>query len=427
MFSIVAILVALGLSGAPALPQQPIAADTAVQATVGSAGFKAAAAALDREFERHITETIRLTEIPSPPFKEAERAKVYLDLLKQTGLTDVEMDTEGNVMGVRRGTGGGPLIAIAAHLDTVFPTGTDVKVKRTGTHLAAPGVGDDTRSLAVLLAFIRAMDAAKIQTKADILFVGNVGEEGPGDLRGMRYLFTKGKYKDRITAFISADGTGTGNTITNGAVGSKRYHVAFKGPGGHSYGAFGLVNPAFAMANAMKKFGALTVPKTPKTTFSVGVVGGGTSVNSIPFETWMDIDMRSESPTELQKLDAAFKALVAEGVAEENAARSTAQGKITAEITLTGDRPSGQTSSSQRIVQIASASVRAFGLTPSLTFSSTDSNIPISLGIPAITLVAGGTSDRAHALDEWIDLEKTSSLRGMQIMLATLLTLAGMQ
>jgi len=431
MFSIVAILVALGLSGAPALPQQPVAADAAVQATVASAGFKAAVAALDRDFDRHVAETIRLTEIPSPPFKEAERAKVYLELLKQHGLTDVEMDAEGNVMGLRRGmgssTGSAPLIVIAAHLDTVFPAGTDVKVKRTGTRLAAPGVGDDTRSLAVLLAFIRAMDAAKIQTKADILFVGNVGEEGPGDLRGMRYLFTKSKYKDRITAFISADGTGTGNTITTGAVGSKRYHVSFKGPGGHSYGAFGLVNPAFAMANAMKRFGALTVPKSPKTTFSVGVVGGGTSVNSIPFETWMDIDMRSESPAELQKLDASFKTLVAEAVAEENAARSTAQGKITVEVKLTGDRPSGETASSQRIVQIASASVRAFGLTPSLTFSSTDSNIPISLGIPAITLVAGGTSDRAHALDEWIDVEKTSSLRGMQIMLATLVTLAGMQ
>ena len=430
MLSILAILVALGLSGAPALPQQPVAADAAVQATVGSAGFKAAAAALDRDFDRHVAETIRLTEIPSPPFKEAERAKVYLELLKQHGLTDVEMDAEGSVMGIRRGSAnaaGGPLVAIAAHLDTVFPTGTNVTVKRTGTRLAAPGVGDDTRSLAVLLAFIRAMDAAKVQTKTDILFIGNVGEEGPGDLRGMRYLFTKSRYKDRITAFISADGTGTGNTITNGAVGSKRYHVSFKGPGGHSYGAFGIVSPAFAMANAMKKFGALTVPKTPKTTFSVGMVGGGTSVNSIPFETWMDIDMRSESSAELAKLDASFKALVAEAVTEENAARSTAQGKITAEVTLTGDRPSGQTASSQRIVQIASASIRAFGLTPSLGFSSTDSNIPISLGIPAITLVAGGTSDRAHALDEWIDLEKTSSLRGMQILLATLLTLAGMQ
>lgn len=427
MSYIVAIALALGLTGAPAPSQQPAPADAAVRATVSSATFKAAVAELDRDFDRHVTETIQLTEIPSPPFKEAARAKVYLDMLKAHGLTDVEMDAEGNVMGLRKGTQPGKVIVIAAHLDTVFPEGTNVKVRREGTKLHAPGVGDDTRSLAVLLAFIRAMNAAKVQTTSDILFVGNVGEEGPGDLRGVKYLFTKGKYKDRIAAFISADGTGTGNGITNGGVGSKRYRVTFKGPGGHSYGAFGIVNPAFAMANAMKKFGEMTVPATPKTTFSVGVVGGGTSVNSIPFETWMDVDMRSESRAELDKMDATFKALVADAVAEENAARSVKSGKITADVTLTGDRPSGQTAPTQPIVQIASASVRAFGLTPSLSFSSTDSNIPISLGIPAITLVAGGTSDRAHALDEWIDLEKTSSLRGMQIMLATLLTLAGMQ
>jgi len=433
MLSIVAILVALGLFGAHTLPQQPVAADAAIQATVGSAGFKAAAAALDRDFDRHVAETIRLTEIPSPPFKEAARGKAYLELLKQHGLADVEMDAEGNVMGLRRGTGPSagsgpaPIIAIAAHLDTVFPEGTRVIVKRAGTRLAAPGVGDDTRSLAVLLAFIRAMDAAKIRTKADILFIGNVGEEGPGDLRGVRYLFTKGKYKDRIAMFVSADGTDPGSEIVTGAVGSKRYRVTFTGPGGHSYADFGLVSPTFAMASAMKKFAALNVPASPKTTFSVGVVGGGTSVNSIPFEAWMDIDMRSESRAELDKIDASFRALVAESVADENAARSVAKGRITVDVTLTGDRPSGQTAASQHIVQIASASVRAFGLTPSLTFSSTDSNIPISLGIPAITLDAGGTSDRAHALDEWIDVEKTSSLRGMQIMLATLLTLAGMQ
>ncbi len=430
-------LVALGLSAAPTLASQParpaaaaqtaVAADAAVKTTVGSAEFKAAAAALDRDFDRHIADTIRLTEIASAPFKEAARGQAYLELLKQHGLSDVEMDAEGNVMGLRRGTGGGPIIAIAAHLDTVFPEGTNVTVKRTGTRLAAPGVGDDSRSLAVLLALIRAMDAAKIRTKADILFVGDVGEEGPGDLRGMKFLFTKGKYKDRIAMFISADGTDTGDRIVNGAVGSKRYRVTFKGPGGHSYGDFGIVSPAFAMANAMKKFGALTVPAAPKTTFSVGVVGGGTSVNSIPFETWMDIDMRSESRAELDRLDAAFKSLVTAAVAEENAARSTAKGAIVADVKITGDRPSGHTAASETIVQIASASVRAFGLTPSLTFSSTDSNIPISLGIPAITLDAGGASDRAHALDEWIDVEKTSSLRGMRIMLATLVTLAGMQ
>jgi acetylornithine deacetylase/succinyl-diaminopimelate desuccinylase-like protein len=287
-------------------------------------------------------------------------------------------------------------------------------------------VGDDTRSLAVLLAIIRALDAAGLETKADILFVGDVGEDGPGDLRGMKYLFNKGKYARRITAFISADGTAAGNEIVTGAVGSKRYRVTFKGPGGHSYGDFGIVSPAFAMAGAIRKFGALTVPTSPKTTFSVGVMGGGTSVNSIPFESWMDVDMRSESRDELNKVDTAFKALLAEAVDDENAARSTAKGKITVDVKLTGDRPSGQTPQASAIVEIASASVRHFGLKPALVYSSTDSNIPISLGIPAITLDAGGSGDRAHSLEEWIDVDKTSALRGMQMMLATLVTLAGM-
>lgn len=416
-------LVLVPQAGAPSAPADGA---TQVAAVVNSAKFKAASAALERDFERHVTETIRLTEIPAPPFKEVERAKVYAEMFRQHGLTDVEIDPEGNVLGLRRGSGQGPLIAIAAHLDTVFPEGTNVKVRRDGTQLFAPGIGDDTRSLAVLLAMIRALDAAGLQTKGDILFVGDVGEEGLGDLRGMKYLFNKGKYAGKITAFISADGTDTGNEIVTGATGSKRYRVTFKGPGGHSYGDFGIVSPAFAMAVAIQKFGALAVPKTPKTTFSVGVVGGGTSVNSIPFESWMDVDMRSESRDELNKIDAAFKALVAAAVNEENAARSTAKGKITADVKLTGDRPSGQTPAASRLAEIASASVRAFGLVPKLVYSSTDSNVPISLGIPAITLDAGGTSDRGHSLEEWIDVEKTSALRGMQMMLATLVTLAGM-
>lgn len=422
-------------AGVPAVEQSaassaPVQGAAAVETVVNSAKFKAAAAALDRDFERHVTETIRLTEIPAPPFKESERAKAYAELFRQHGLADVEIDAEGNVLGIRRGSlaaaGQGPMVAIAAHLDTVFPEGTNVKVRRDGTQLFAPGIGDDTRSLAVLLAMIRALDAAGLQTKSDILFVGDVGEEGLGDLRGMKYLFNKGKYAGKISAFISADGTAPGNDIVNGATGSKRYRVTFKGPGGHSYGDFGIVSPAFALGNAIKKFGALIVPKSPKTTFSVGVVGGGTSVNSIPFESWMDVDMRSESRDELNKLDAAFKALVNDAVNEENAARSIASGKITVDVKLTGDRPSGQTPATSRIVEIASASVRAFGLTPRLTYSSTDSNVPISLGIPAITLDAGGKSDRGHSLEEWIDVEKTSALRGMQIMLATLVTLAGM-
>src|SRR5262245_26773040 len=279
---------------------QPPSADAAVKRVVDHPLVVQAMAALDRDHDRMVREIITLTEIPAPPFNEAARGQAFLAMLKDAGLTNVERDPEGNVMGLRKGTGGGPLVAIAAHLDTVFPEGTDVKVKRDNTRLAAPGVGDDTRSLAVLLAIVRAMNAARIETTSDILFVGDVGEEGKGDLRGMKYLFTKGPYRDRIKTFISIDGSGSGEDITHGAVGSKRYRVTFKGPGGHSYGAFGLVNPAYAMASAIQKFSKLTVPSSPKTTFNVGVVGGGTSVNSIPFESWMEIDMRSEAPAELQ-------------------------------------------------------------------------------------------------------------------------------
>jgi acetylornithine deacetylase/succinyl-diaminopimelate desuccinylase-like protein len=418
------IVVTTCVLGVPLAAQAP-RFDAAVSTIRNSDSFKKAMAVLDRDHDRLIAEIITLTEIPAPPFKEAARGRAYLDMLRAAGLSDVEQDDEGNVMGVRKGTGGGPLIAVAAHLDTVFPEGTDVTVKRDGNRLSAPGIGDDTRALAVLLAMIRAMDEAGIQTVSDILFVGDVGEEGEGDLRGVKYLFTKGRYKDRIRMFISIDGAGGGANITHGGVGSRRYRLTFKGPGGHSYGAFGLVSPAFAMAGAMRKFGMLKVPEKPKTTYSVGVVGGGTSVNSIPFETWMELDMRSESRDELKKLDESLIALINEAVAEENSARSTAQGAITVDMTLIGDRPSGETPADAAIVQTAAASVRAAGGRPTFGWSSTDSNLPISLGIPAITLSSGGIGGRAHALDEWIDVEKVPSLRGIEIALVTLLALAG--
>jgi acetylornithine deacetylase/succinyl-diaminopimelate desuccinylase-like protein len=345
-------------------------------------------------------------------------------MLRGAGLADVEQDEEGNVMGLRRGTGGGPLIAVAAHLDTVFPEGTDVKVRRDGTKLSAPGVGDDTRGLAVLLALIRAMNEARVQTASDILFVGNVGEEGLGDLRGTKFLFHKGKYKDRVKMFVGVDHAVNEANVTRAAVGSRRYRVTFKGPGGHSYDAFGTVNPALAMAGAMQKFGRLTVPEKPRTTYSVGVIGGGSSVNAIPAESWMEIDMRSESRVELQRLDERFVALVGEAVREENTARSTTRGAITVDLKLIGDRPSGETPLDSRIVQIAAASIRAAGLRPTFIPNSTDANVPISLGIPAITIDPGGETAGAHSLGEWISVEKASSLRGIHIALATILTLA---
>src|SRR5262245_43024089 len=345
------------------LPQILLALALVVQSTPGQAvrrvaddpRVQQALADLDRTHDRLVSDIIALTEIPAPPFKEDRRAAAYLSLLRQTGLTNVERDAEGNVMGLRKGKGTGPLIAFAAHLDTVFPDNTDVHVKRAGTRLSAPGVGDNSRSLAVLLAIVRAMREAAIDTTSDILFVANVGEEGTGDLRGMRYLFTKGPYKDRIKTFISMDGAGSGNHIITRAVGSRRYRVTFTGPGGHSYGAFGLVNPSFALGAAIDKFSRIAVPASPRTTFNVGLIGGGTSVNAIPAEAWMEIDMRSESPDELAALERQFKTAMQEAVNEENSARSTAVGKVAVSLKLIGDRPAGETPANSSIVTTAGA------------------------------------------------------------------------
>ena len=389
--------------------------------------FQAAADFIAADHDRFVREIIQITEIEAPPFKEEKRAKAYAEMMRQAGLGDVEIDAEGNVIGLRKGTGNGPLIAIAAHLDTVFPEGTNVKVRRQGTKLYGPGVGDDSRALAVLLAMQRALDVAMIQTASDILFVGNVGEEGPGDLRGMKYLFQKGPYKDRIKMFISLDPFGWGNDITRAGIGSKRYRVVFRGPGGHSFGSFGLVSPAYALGNAIAKLSKMQVPSRPKTTFNVGVIGGGTSVNSIPFEAWMDVDIRSETKEELNKAVENFTRLMREAVEEENHARSTSQGRIDVDVKQIGDRPFGDIPISAPIVQTASAVIKAFGLDPTYGMSSTDSNIPLSMGIPAITLESGGTGSRNHTLDEWIDVDKTASVRGIHMAMGILLALAGIQ
>ncbi len=395
------------------------------EAVLQSDAYKAVYAILDRDHDRLVAEIIKLTEIPAPPFKEAARAAAYRDMMKDAGLQDVEIDGEGNVTGVFRGTGpaGGPVTMIAAHLDTVFPEGTDVTVRREGTKLFAPGIGDDTRSLAVLLAYARAMKEANVTVLQDIVFVGNVGEEGPGDLRGVRFLMTKGKYKDRIKTFFSMDGTEADRLVTGG-VGSKRYRVTFNGPGGHSYGAFGLVNPMAAMSQTVVAFYRIPVPAKPKTTYAASVTGGGTSVNSIPNSVFMEFDMRSENREELARLNQAFLDVVRTSVDGENAARSTKEGPISADIKLIGDRPAGETPATAEVVRNAVAIVRAKGLEPQQSFSSTDSNIPMSMGIPAITIGSGGSSGRGHSLDEWIDVDKAKSLEGASVGLGILLATA---
>lgn len=410
-------------SALAAPPSGEAATAKAVKTVLSGAKFAKAKASLKGDYDRIVQDIITLTQIEAPPFKEDARGAAYMEMLKAEGLTDVERDGVGNVMGLRKGTGGGPLIVVTAHLDTVFPGGTNVKVRREGDTLYAPGIGDDTSSLPVLLAFIRAINRAGYATRSDILFMGNVGEEGPGDLRGTRYLFEKGKYKDAIKYFISFE-PGRPGRITNAGTGSRRYKVTFKGPGGHSMGDFGIVNPAYAMADAMVQFGKIKVPAEPRTVYNVGIVEGGTSVNSIPFATAMTIDMRSNGKAALATEEQQFLALLQPAVDRENAARSTAKGSISYEAKLIGDRPVGETPLDKPIVAIAAAVSRASGITPGFGAGSTDSNIPMSLGVEAVTLGSGFETFRAHSLEEGLKLAPEHDLKNMAVGLATVLTLA---
>ncbi|MET0963645.1 MAG: M20/M25/M40 family metallo-hydrolase [Noviherbaspirillum sp.] len=426
--SSMALALSAAFIGAPAAAQTSNpSAD--IERILASPAYKAATATIDKEHGRIVEDGIKLTEIPAPPFKETARAKAYEKMFKDIGLSDVKIDEEGNVLGIRKGTrSDGKFVVVSAHLDTVFPEGTDVKVKREGNKLYAPGVGDDTMSLAVILGFVRAMNAANIKTRDDILFVGTVGEEGPGDLRGVRHLFTKGQFKDKIKTFFSVE-SGPVSAITNGGVGSKRYRVTYKGPGGHSFGAFGLVNPMFALGQASNEFSRIQVPATPKTTYSIGLIGGGTSVNSIPLSGWMEVDMRSESLTELKRVEDRMLKLVQDAADGENYARSTKEGKITVEAKLIGDRPAGNTDQKSELVQIARTAIEAGGYKVSYQWSSTDSNLPMSLGIPAITIgrMAPDKGGRSHSLDEWIDVEKEPMVKALATSLSIVLAATGME
>ncbi|HKE03527.1 MAG TPA: M20/M25/M40 family metallo-hydrolase [Blastocatellia bacterium] len=368
-----------------------------------------------------IDDQIRACEIPAPTFQEQKRAEHFKRRFAELGLKNVRIDAIGNVIGERPGVGRGPTLVLAAHLDTVFPEGTDVKVKRDGSILSGPGIGDDCRGLAVILAVARALNEARVETEGAILFVANVGEEGLGDLRGVRRLFNH-ELKGRITHFISVDGTGL--KVTNTAVGVVRYRVTIRGPGGHSYGAFGLASPIHALGRAIEKIARFQVPKQPKTTFNVGRIEGGTSVNSIAHTAWMEVDMRSESAEELQKLEAEFKRVTQEALDEENA-RGAGPHKLTLEMKIVSQRPAGVTRADSPIVKIAMEADAALGIKTKLTSGSTDSNIPINLGVPAITIDGGGEGRGAHSLEESFDT--TDSHLGTQRALLIVLGIVGMK
>jgi len=350
--------------------------------------------------EKTIKNHIELTEIEAPTFKEERRAKEFAERLKLAGIENVWIDSIGNVIGFLKGSVGNKNIAVDAHIDTVFPEGTDVKVRVKNDTLFAPGIGDDTRGLAMILTLAETIKKNNIEPINNIIFIGTVGEEGLGDLRGVRYLF-KNK-TPKIDSWIAIDGGSIGR-VNNQALGSYRYEVIFDGPGGHSWGAFGLVNPHHALGSGIKNFinkADAYTSSGPKTSYNVGVINGGTSVNSIPFKSSMLIDIRSIEPNRLKDMEEILYNSMQEALKEQNEMKRSGP-DLTLTINKIGNRPSGIVEESVPLIQKTIAATQYMGVEPRLTIGSTDSNIPISLGVPAVTIGRGGDGGGAHSLDEW--------------------------
>jgi acetylornithine deacetylase/succinyl-diaminopimelate desuccinylase-like protein len=413
------IVTCLALAAAHA--ERPSAVEAALSTVLANASVKKTLVDLQADDEATFAEQKRIAAIASPPYKEKVRADYFLKRMLELGFKDAAIDSEGNVIGTRKGTGNGhPKLVVAAHLDTVFPEGTDVTLKEKGGVVVAPGIGDDARGLAVVLSLIKAMNANNIQTVGDIMFVGDVGEEELGNLRGMKALF---RDHTDIDGFISIDGLSI-DRIANQGTGSHRYEFVFKGPGGHSFQEFGLPSAIHAMGRAIAKIADLQTPSNPKTTFTVGTVSGGTAVNAIASQARMAVDMRSNSTEELLKLEGRLLDLVKQAVAEENARWKT--DKLTVEIKLIGDRPAGITAADSPIVEVARTSVNAVRNGPNATLggSSTDSNLPMSLGIPAVTIGGGGEGGNWHSVNEWY--KPVDGYLGPQRALVAILALEGL-
>ena len=402
-----------------ALPPINPATEAAFVTLTAHAGVRQAVDFLRADDERTLKDQIELTEIPAPPFKEAVRAQEYQKRLKALGLQDARIDAEGNVIAVRKGNGNGPVLVLSAHLDTVFPEGTDVKVKIKGNRYEAPGIYDDGRGLASLLSILRALNQTQLKTVGDIVFVGTVGEEELGDLRGVKALFRDNK---GIDGFISLDGLDIGR-IVNDATGSRRFRIIYTGPGGHSFSAFGLPSATHALGRAIAKISEVRTVDNPKTTYTVGTLKGGTSVNAIAAEAELGLDMRSNSAVELKKLEDRIMALAREAADDENK-RWDKKDVIKVEFKLVGDRPAGAGQIDSPMVNAARRAVATVGgEVKSIAASSTDSNLPISLGIPAVTLGSGGVGGGSHGPGEWFS--PINAWLGPQSTLLTVLSLVG--
>ena len=369
---------------------------------------------------------LELARIPAPPFGEAERADWLRSRLRDLGLNDVRLDEIGNVVAVRPGRSRQRYVAVSAHLDTVFPAGTTLKVYRDGKRLFGPGISDNGAGVTAILALAAALREADVHTSTSLLLIGNVGEEGEGDLRGMRHLFSNPHWKENIAYTLVLDGAGTDTVVAEG-LGSRRYEVTVRGPGGHSWSDFGTLNPIIVLARAIEKFSETRVPTTPKTTFNVGVIQGGTSVNSIPESASMRVDIRSTSSSEIERLERSLRAALDYALAEES---SVLDGRTVAsrvgvsfEAKVIGNRPAGDLTSNARLLQVIRAVDAHLENSSHVQRASTDANIPLSLGMEAIAIGAGGSGGGAHTLHEWFD--STGRELGLKRILLTVLTLAG--
>jgi len=363
-------------------------------------------------------EQVRLTEIPAPSFQEEKRAAAMKELLADEGLK-VHSDKMGNVIGEMTGTN--EIVLVTAHLDTVFPAGTEIHVKREGERILAPGISDNGTGLAALVALARAMRVAKLRPQRTILFAANVGEEGEGNLRGMRALIDA--YRAKLKAVVVLDGSGTDH-VTTKALASRRLEVTVTGPGGHSWSDFGMVNPINAVVRGAVRFINTKVPATPRTSFNLGQIEGGTSVNSIPHEAKLKVDMRSEAEEEIARMEAALRECVAAGVRDENEnARDRSKGKLEWTVELIGSRPGGELAGDSALLGALRVADAAVGNESRIERSSTDANIPLSQGIDAIAIGAGGNGGGAHSLDEWY--EPAGRELGLQRVLLTVLGVSG--
>ena len=363
----------------------------------------------------------RLTEIPAPPFQEAQRANAVKLLLASSGL-EVQIDKTGNVIGELRGANEKEIVVLSAHLDTVFPASTEIKVRHEGDRLLAPGISDNGTGLAALVAIARAWHEARIKPRRTILFVADVGEEGEGNLRGMRALIEA--YRPKLKAVIVLDGSGTDH-VTTKALASRRLEATITGPGGHSWSDFGMPNPINALVRASVRFINTKVPVAPRTTFNIGQIEGGTSVNSIPYEAKLKVDIRSESEDELTKLESALRECITSGVRDEmESSRDRAKGKLEWKVELLGSRPGGELPANSALLAALRSADEFVGNQSRVERSSTDANVPLAHGIDAISIGAGGTGGGAHSLQEWY--EPAGREIGLKRALLTLLNVSGL-